>query len=72
MSRGVVLCTYEVGTGAQMAEQTRLELRIDAELLEAVKAKAKAEDLTVSQLVRRLLRAYLADNPPEPKPGLAG
>ncbi len=51
------------------ASRSTLNLRIDEDLLAAVKAKAKAEDLTVSQVVRRLLRAWLADDPPEPGPG---
>lgn len=49
-----------------MGEQTRMGLRIDADLLRAVEVKAKAEDLTVSQVVRRLLRAWLAEAAPAP------
>ena len=48
-----------------MAHEKRLVVRIDPEMLEAVQAKAKTEDLTVSQLVRRLLRKWLAEDPPE-------
>ena len=51
-----------------MGEQTRMGLRIDADLLRAVEAKAKAEDLTVSQVVRRLLRAWVAEDAPKPQP----
>lgn len=40
-------------------------VRIDEALYEAVKAKAKADDLTVSQVVRRLLRVYLTDDLPD-------
>jgi predicted DNA binding CopG/RHH family protein len=50
-----------------MTHEKRLVVRIDPEFLEAVKAKAKAEDLTVSQLVRRLLRKWLGEDPPEPE-----
>ena len=48
-----------------MAQEKRLVVRIDPELLVAVKARAKAEDLTVSQVVRHLLREWLAKGPPE-------
>ena len=48
-----------------MAEQTRLIVRIETELYEAVKAKAKTENLTVSQVVRHLLREWLKDDPPD-------
>jgi len=51
-----------------MADERRLVVRIDAELLEAVKEKAQTEDLTVSQLVRRLLRNWLATDLPQPTP----
>lgn len=43
-------------------------VRIDVDLLDAVKAKAKAEDLTLSQVVRRLLRVYLKDDLPDLAP----
>lgn len=45
--------------------EDRLVLRIDPELKKAVQVKAKAEDLTVSQVVRRLLRKWLEDDPPD-------
>ena len=48
-----------------MARETRLGVRIDSELLEAAKAKARAEDLTLSQVVRRFLREWIKDDPPE-------
>ena len=50
-----------------MTEETRLILRIDPELKKAAQAKAKAEDLTLSQAVRRLLREWVKEDPPEPK-----
>ena len=43
-----------------MTEETRLILRIDPELKKAARAKAKAEDLTLSQVVRHLLREWVA------------
>jgi antitoxin component of RelBE/YafQ-DinJ toxin-antitoxin module len=46
-----------------MAEETRLILRIDPELKKAAQAKAKAQDLTLSQAVRRLLREWVKDDP---------
>ena len=48
-----------------MPTEKRLVVRIDPELLEAVKAKAKAVDLTVSQVVRRYLRKWISETPPE-------
>ncbi len=47
-----------------MTREVRLALRIDPELKEAAQAKAKAEDLTLSQVVRRLLRNWIIDDPP--------
>ena len=44
-----------------MPTEKRLVVRIDPELLEAVKAKAKAVDLTVSQVVRRYLRKWISE-----------
>ena len=53
----------------KMTEETRLILRIDPELKKAAQAKAKAEDLTLSQAVRRLLREWIAeDKTPEEEP----
>ena len=48
-----------------MPTEKRLVVRIDPELLEAVKAKAKAVDLTVSQVVRRYLRKWISETPRE-------
>ena len=50
-----------------MAQEKRLVVKVDPEFHEAVKAKAKAEDLTVSQVVRRLLREWVSDDPYEEK-----
>ena len=48
--------------------ERKMIVRIDVDLLDAVKAKAKAEDLTLSQVVRRLLRVYLKDDLPDLAP----
>ena len=60
---------YNVNTTEKMTEETRLILRIDSTLKKAAQTKAKAEDLTLSQVVRRLLRKWIAeDKQPEKKP----
>ena len=52
-----------------MTPEERLTLRIDPELKKAAQAKAKADDLTLSQVVRRFLREWVAeDKQPEEKP----
>ena len=48
-----------------MAREKRLSVRIEPDLLEAALKKAKAEDLTVSQVVRRFLREWVKDDPPD-------
>jgi antitoxin component of RelBE/YafQ-DinJ toxin-antitoxin module len=48
-----------------MAQEKRLNIRIDVELLDEAHKKAKKEDLTVSQVVRRLLRKWVHEDPPE-------
>jgi antitoxin component of RelBE/YafQ-DinJ toxin-antitoxin module len=45
-----------------MTPEERLTLRIDPELKNAARAKAEAEDLTLSQAVRRLLRRWLEED----------
>jgi antitoxin component of RelBE/YafQ-DinJ toxin-antitoxin module len=45
-----------------MTPEERLTLRIDPELKKAAQAKAEAEDLTLSQAVRRLLRKWIAED----------
>ncbi|MBN1813650.1 MAG: ribbon-helix-helix protein, CopG family [Anaerolineae bacterium] len=47
-----------------MPTDKKLVVRIDPGLLEAVKAKAKREDLTVSQVVRHFLRQWVSEKPP--------
>jgi antitoxin component of RelBE/YafQ-DinJ toxin-antitoxin module len=45
-----------------MTPEERLTLRIEPELKDAAQAKAKAEDLTLSQVVRRFLREWVAED----------
>ena len=47
-----------------MPTDKKLVVRIDPGLLEAVKAKAKREDLTVSQVVRHFLRKWVSESSP--------
>ena len=52
-----------------MIPDDRLGLRIPPELKQAAHVKAEAEDLTLSQVVRRLLRQWIAeDKQPEERP----
>lgn len=44
-----------------MSHEERLVLRIDPKLKQQVLEKAKQEDLTLSQLVRRLLKQWLVE-----------
>ena len=55
---------YNGNTEATMTRDKRLSVRIEPDLLEAALNKAKAEDLTVSQVVRRFLREWVKDDPP--------
>ena len=51
-----------------MTSDDRLGLRIPPELKQAAQKKAEAEDLTLSQVVRRLLRQWIMeDKQPEEK-----
>jgi antitoxin component of RelBE/YafQ-DinJ toxin-antitoxin module len=45
-------------------KDARLSIRVPRKLLDAALEKAKAEDLTLSQVVRRFLREWIQD-PPE-------
>lgn len=42
-------------------KERRLNAQVPPELYEAAKVKAAAEDLSLSQVVRRLLREYTED-----------
>ena len=48
-----------------MSDFERVSFRIDPELKAAAAAKAKAEDLTLSQVIRRFLREWVQDDPPK-------
>ena len=52
-----------------MPQETRLTIRIDPELKAKALLKAKTEDLTLSQVVRRYLMQWIAeDKQPEERP----
>lgn len=44
-------------------DSVQMAVRIPRQLREAALAKARREDLTLSQVVRRLLREWLAEDP---------
>jgi hypothetical protein len=44
---------------------TPTQIRIPPDVKERAKAKARAEDATLSEVVIRLLREYIAGPPPE-------
>ena len=44
-----------------MENETRLTIRLPEDLLEAVKAKAERDNLTISSLTRKLFIAYISD-----------
>lgn len=44
---------------ARLSLGAQVICRVDPALLERVKAKAAAEDMTVSQVLRRAMRAYV-------------
>ena len=46
-------------------KDVRLAIRISRELRDAATEKARREDLTVSQVVRRFLSRWVAEDPPE-------
>jgi predicted HicB family RNase H-like nuclease len=50
-------------TGCQM--DARITIRVPQDLYERAKAKAKREDITLSQVLRRCLREWAAEDPPE-------
>jgi predicted HicB family RNase H-like nuclease len=43
----------------RMAESDKFHVRVDRDLARRVKEKAKADDLSVSQVIRRALRAFV-------------
>ena len=48
-------------------KDARLSIRIPSDLLAKAITKAKAEDLTLSQVVRRFLREWVAEDNKEDK-----
>jgi predicted HicB family RNase H-like nuclease len=46
-------------------EEKKFSFKIEIELLDEAHKKAKKEDLSLSQVVRRLLREWVKDDPPE-------
>ncbi len=48
-----------------MVDDFRTTIRVPKELHQQVREKAKCEDLTFSQVVRKLLREWVADEPPQ-------
>ena len=49
----------------EKTDDVRLGIRIPRELRDAALEKARRQDLTLSQVVRHYLRAWLAADPPE-------
>lgn len=54
-----------------MGEQTKMTIRIPRDLHAAAKARAEAEDVTISQIIRWWLRAWLDGEIPTRPPGMA-
>ena len=48
-------------------KDARFQFRISEALLKKALLKARREDLTLSQVIRRLLRQWLDEDPPEPE-----
>ncbi len=48
-----------------MLVEPRITIRVPQELYEKAKEKAKREDITVSQVLRRCLREWVEDSPEE-------
>lgn len=48
-----------------MAREQRLFVRIEADLKERAQAKAERQGLTLSEVIRRLLRAWVEEDPPD-------
>jgi len=53
------LCEQDENEGLMSKDEVRMTIRVPRELHEAAKAKAAAEDVTISQLVRWYLRAWV-------------
>ena len=48
-----------------MDNEKSYRFRLPNELFEEAKAKAKREDLSLAQVLRRFLREWVAEDPPE-------
>ena len=48
-------------------DDARITIRVPRDLYEQAKAKAKREDITLSQVLRRCLREWLKGQPEEPE-----
>ena len=59
--------TRRVGVTMSDKKDVRLAIRISRKLREAALEKARREDLTVSQVVRRFLKQWTEEDPPEPE-----
>ena len=47
--------------------ETKVSFRLPQHLYEAAKEKAKREDMTLSQVLRRCLREWVREDPPAPE-----
>lgn len=52
-------------------EQTNIIVRVPASLKKEIESIAKANDITVSQVLRALMRGYIANNKPAAEPAAA-
>jgi predicted DNA binding CopG/RHH family protein len=48
-----------------MEKDKSYRFRLPSELFDAAKAKAEREDLTLAQVLRRFLREWVGEHPPE-------
>jgi predicted DNA binding CopG/RHH family protein len=48
-----------------MEKDKSYRFRLPSDLFEAARAKAEREDLTLAQVLRRFLREWVAQDPPE-------
>ena len=48
-----------------MQKDKSYRFRLSSELFEAATAKAQGEDMTLAQVLRRFLREWVAEDPPE-------
>jgi hypothetical protein len=48
-------------------EEPKISFRLPRELYEKAKEKARREDITLSQVLRRCLKEWVGRDPPEPE-----